>query len=145
MGEISAKPELTCTISISFSAAKRLRGVSGKCNWLHGYRHTIEATFVSADATAGLVADFYQLERALGAWVDANWDHTILLHESDRELGAAISAITGQGVYYLRHDPIAEYLAQHLLHEVIPEIISDVRCAKIRLYDTPHHYVEYRI
>lgn len=133
---------MRATVAVSFSAAKRLRDYAGKCAQLHGYQHRIEATFENADANAAMVVDFYQAKAALQQWVDAHWDHTVILPEADRALGDAIAAYTGQVIFYLPADPTAENLAAHVMHHVCPKILPQVRCVSLRLYDTADAWVE---
>lgn len=131
----------TCTIKLEFSIAKRLVDFGGKCNQLHGYTNAVEVTFTN-DKEEDKVADFYDLKETLGTWIDAHWDHNVILNETDRPLGNVIEDLTGQTVYYLPHDPTAENMARHLKDVICPELFSDVRCTHIRLYDNPTAFVE---
>lgn len=137
----------TCTIKIGFDAAKRLMGFKGACNQLHGYHHMVEATFAPLGKVGNIVMDFAELERILGAWIAANWDHNVILNAKDKNLGNAISAVTKQKIFYLKEDPSAEALAEHLLESVCPALFKKhkVQCTLIRFYDTPEHWVESRI
>ncbi len=72
------------TIELPFEAAHRLIGHSGKCKNLHGhsYRAVIVVEAIGLD-NLGMVVDFGDIKSTIGAWIDNNWDHNILLQTSD--------------------------------------------------------------
>lgn len=136
--------KITCTRKIEFDAAHRVLEHESKCKNLHGHRYAIEASF-EADALdrLGRVVDFGVIKEVLGAWVDENWDHTTILFEKDAELGKAISAVTGQKIFYLPCNPTAENMAAYLLTEICPKLFAShgVRCTGLRLQETPNCWV----
>lgn len=139
------KNPLTCTRRIEFDAAHRVVGHEGKCKHLHGHRYALEATFASrALDDIGRVVDFSLIKDKLGAWIDTYWDHTTILFDKDKPLGKAISAITGQKIFYLPANPTAENMAEYIMHNVCPELFGDypIECVRIRLYETPNCYAE---
>ncbi|MCP5361479.1 MAG: 6-carboxytetrahydropterin synthase [Hyphomicrobiales bacterium] len=128
-----------------FNAAKRLMDYSGKCARLHGYRHVVEATFIPArEQDTTMVADFYRLKALLGDWLEAHWDHNVILNASDVALGTAIAELAGQEIFYLPTDPTAEAMAAYLLHSVFPGLFAPegVQCIRVRLYDDSESFVE---
>lgn len=132
---------IICTRRIEFDAAHRVLGHESKCRHLHGHRYAIEAGFEATGLDAlGRVVDFGVIREKLGAWVDKNWDHATILFEKDRELGSAISSVTGQRIFYLPDNPTAENMAAYLLATVCPALFSSlgVACVNIRLYETPN-------
>jgi len=132
---------LQCTVKLGFSAAKRLMNYQGKCQQLHGYYHLVEFTFTTT-SSADMVADFYELKKSLATWLDNTLDHTAILNEKDSALGDAIHSITKQRIYYVPFDPTSENLALHLKNEIVPSIIPEPKCIKVRIYDTPDCWVE---
>lgn len=132
----------TVTIRIGFDAAKRLMQYDGKCANLHGYHHVVEASFTAESEENGIIADFYDLKKKLGGWIEKNWDHNTILNKADKKLGEAISLITVQKIYYIDGEPTVENLAAHLKEEICPKILPDVKCVKLRLYDNPDAFVE---
>ncbi len=147
--------KMSCTVTTRFSAAKRLLHWQGKCHQLHGYQHRVEASFAVVQAgdseceevaksnQQSLVADFYVLKEKLNQWLEANWDHTVILHQDDAALAAAIETTTGQKIFRLPQDPTAEAMAQHLKH-VCDGFLPGVRCTSLRLYDDETAWVEVR-
>lgn len=136
---------ISCTRIIEFDAAHRIALHESKCKYVHGHRYAVEATFEAAGLDAlGRVIDFGVIKEVLGSWVDANWDHTMILSETDKALGDAIAAQTGQSVYYLPYSPTAENMAKYLLESICPKLFKDsgARCVKIKLGETPNCYAE---
>ena len=130
MPNIKNKP-ITCTRSIAFDAAHRVMGHEGKCKHLHGHRYTLEAI----------------IKELLGTWIDEHWDHTTILFDQDKPLGKAISAITGQKIFYLPANPTAENMAEYLFSQICPELFASmpIECVRVRLYETPNCYAELNI
>jgi 6-pyruvoyltetrahydropterin/6-carboxytetrahydropterin synthase len=132
---------ITCTRRIEFDAAHRVMEHESKCKHLHGHRYVVEASFTArALDPLGRVIDFGVIKERLGAWVDANWDHTTILWERDKALGESIAGHTKQAIFYLPYNPTAENMAVYLFERVCPELFadSDVTCCKIKLYETPN-------
>ncbi|CAG7588716.1 MAG: 6-pyruvoyl tetrahydropterin synthase family protein [Candidatus Midichloria sp.] len=136
---------ISCTRKIEFDAAHRVVGHQGKCYKLHGHRYTVEATFVAKELSdIGIVIDFSDIKEKLGGWVDKNWDHNTILNISDKILGDQISNNIEQTIYYLNQNPTAENMAKYLIHVICPQLFKDseIKCIKIRLYETPNCYAE---
>ncbi len=135
----------TCTRRMEFDAGHRIMEHESKCKYLHGHRYAIEATFVADRLDMlGRVIDFGAIKDLLGEWVDEHWDHTTILCEQDRELGDALAARTGQKIYYMRQNPTAENMAEHLINHICPALFNgkNARCIKIKLYETPNCFAE---
>ncbi len=135
-------PRITCTRRIEFDAAHRVMEHESKCKHLHGHRYAVEATFVAADGldTLGRVIDFGVIKEKLGAWIDANWDHTTILWDKDKPLGDAIVSHTKQAIYYMPNNPTAENMALYLKEIICPQLFAgtSVTCLKIKIFETPN-------
>jgi 6-pyruvoyltetrahydropterin/6-carboxytetrahydropterin synthase len=138
--------KITCTRSLGFDAGHRVMLHESKCKYLHGHRYTVEATFEAAAGldSVGRVVDFGVVKEKLGAWIDAHWDHTVILWDKDEALGQQVAAITQQKIYYLPFNPTAENMAGYLLSNVCPQLFGDtgLTCIHIRLYETPNCFAE---
>lgn len=74
----------TLTQKFSFCFGHRLMRHAGKCRNLHGHSATAEITLVfSALQDTGMTIDFFEIKSRLGAWIDAELDHKLLLFEDD--------------------------------------------------------------
>src|ERR1700738_3548991 len=72
------------TKEIRFCYGHRLLNYDGKCRHLHGHngRAVISLAADALDAL-GMVVDFSQIKRVVGAWIDAQLDHRMILHRDD--------------------------------------------------------------
>ena len=128
-----------CKRKFHFDAAHRVMGHGGKCLRLHGHRYALTVTVTSGDLDElGMVIDFAVLKELIGSWIRENLDHNTILYEKDLELGTQISRITGQKVYYMNQNPTAENIAQHLLDDILPELLKNeqVRIVSVALEET---------
>ncbi len=136
---------ITCTRRIHFDTAHRVMEHESKCKHLHGHRYVLEATFAAPELDAlGRVIDFGVIQQRLGGWIDDHWDHNTVLHEKDKALGDSITKVTNQAVFYLPVNPTAENMAHYIFSHICPELFQDssLRCARIRLYETPNCYAD---
>lgn len=136
---------IICTRKIEFDAAHRIMNHESKCKMLHGHRYVLEASFEAPELDSlGRVIDFGVIKEVLGKWVDDNLDHNTILFSKDKELGDKITSVTTQDIYYMDKNPTAENIAKHILEDICPQLFanSDVKCVKIKLYETPNCSVE---
>ena len=146
--------QITCTRSFHFDTAHRIKNHEGKCKMFHGHRYILEVFFIKKNVynnlqeefldELGRVIDFSQVKKIIKSWIDENFDHNVILAKDDIILGSSIQNITNQKIYYLDNPPTAENIALHLFNLIIPSLLvdTDVRCCKIRLYETPNCFVE---
>ncbi|WP_375333606.1 6-pyruvoyl trahydropterin synthase family protein [Candidatus Tisiphia endosymbiont of Xenochironomus xenolabis] len=136
---------IKCTRKIEFDAAHRVIGHKNKCQFLHGHRYVLEVTAVS-DVTnnLGMVVDFSYLKSVIKNWIDDNFDHNIILHQNDKEIGDKICDWTGQKIYYMQQNPTAENIALHLKLDILPLLFtnSSFFITKVKLFETPNCFVE---
>jgi len=107
------------TKSLFFSYGHRLATHPGKCKTLHGHNARVDVTVAGPiDGATGMVIDFGDFT-PLRKWLDATYDHKMLLHASDPivpgliqlELESRISL----GLCLLEFPPTAENLARNIL------------------------------
>ena len=137
----------TCTVTVDFTGAHRLVGVDIPCQALHGHYYNVSFTFESDGLEDGMVIEFDSAKKKIRDWFDENWDHNIILHESDKELGEAISKITEQKIFYVSFNPTAENLGNYLLNEICPELFegTGARCTRIHMQETPEYSATVRL
>ena len=109
------------------SSAHLLRGYPGKCQNLHGHTWTIEV-FVCSDTLneLGMVIDFSYLKRELKSFLE-HMDHICL---NDME-------------HFQSVNPTAENMASYILTE-FQKRLEDVSISKVRVWESPHAYAEFR-
>lgn len=134
---------ITATRKLEFDAGHRLVNHESKCAHCHGHRYVVEVT---AQANAlddiGRVIDFSVIKRILGAWIDKNWDHAMVVNTSDVELIRYLNS-TNQRHYILDCNPTAENMASFLI-KIGNDMLMHygVTIVKIKLWETPNCFVE---
>ena len=97
----------------------------------------------------GRVVDFGVIKERVGAWIDANWDHTALLQEGDDDPAvqalAASNEESGRPVYWMDPHPTAENIVAELA-EVAQRLLEDtgVQVISVRLWETPNGSAEWK-
>ncbi|NRB10829.1 MAG: 6-carboxytetrahydropterin synthase QueD [Rickettsiaceae bacterium] len=136
---------ITCIKRVEFDAGHRVLGHKHKCKYLHGHRYALEVTVSSETLNEiGMVIDFADLKDIIASWINENFDHNVILHKEDKQLGDFISRQTGQNVYYLSVNPTAENIALHLKNVILLKLFEGrgFNITKVKLYETPNSYVE---
>jgi 6-pyruvoyltetrahydropterin/6-carboxytetrahydropterin synthase len=136
---------IRCTRRIEFDAGHRVIGHQHKCKFLHGHRYVLEITAESETLDSlGMVVDFGHMKMVVKDWIDDNFDHSLILHQDDKELGTKISSWTGQKIYYMGQNPTAENIALHLKRDIISKLFTDnqFHIIKLKLFETPNCFVE---
>jgi 6-pyruvoyltetrahydropterin/6-carboxytetrahydropterin synthase len=127
------------TREFEFCFAHRLMNYQGKCQNLHGHNAkaciTLEA--MSLDQL-GMVVDFVEIKRVVGTWIDATFDHTLLLHKDDPLVDLLSNA--GEKVLALGVTPTTENLAK-MIYEYAEE--CDLPVVEVTLWETPYSYATY--
>jgi 6-pyruvoyltetrahydropterin/6-carboxytetrahydropterin synthase len=103
------------TRELSFCYGHRLLDYEGKCRHLHGHNGRAVITLQTARLDQrGMVADFSDLKRVVGSWIDETLDHKMLLHRDDPVL--PFLRQQGEPVFVLDVNPTAENIAR-LIYE----------------------------
>jgi 6-pyruvoyltetrahydropterin/6-carboxytetrahydropterin synthase len=122
-------PTRTITRRFRFEAGHRVLGHESRCKHLHGHSYVawVEVTIPELDPL-GRVIDFGELKRIVGTWIDANWDHNVLLHADDPLAavykqsrppyhGPLAGVFQGKEPYVMvSGNPTAENIAEELFH-----------------------------
>lgn len=148
-----------------FDAAHCLVSHASKCKYLHGHRYKAGITVTAPGLDElGMVLDFGCIKEKVGGWIDENWDHNIILNSRHvlavwwSENYASIPIHGNQVVESLRGtvfanrapyilkdaNPTAEVLARELYnqtHRLLPAPITVIR---IRLWETPKSFADYK-
>ena len=128
------------TREIRFCYGHRLLNYEGKCRYLHGHngRAVITLAAPSLD-TLGMVMDFSQIKRVVGAWIDAHLDHRMILHQDDPVL--PFLKEQGEPVYLVDVNPTAENIAKVIYDFTLSQGFPVV---EVTLWETDDSYAVYR-
>lgn len=134
----------SCVRIIKFDAGHRVVNHESKCRTLHGHEYKAEI-YASADEldSLGRVIDFSVIKNVVGSWVDAHWDHNMIIWENDPNL-VLLNQCDGLKLPYITtFNPTAENLAAFLL-TIANDLLekTGVKVTKIRLWETSNCYVE---
>lgn len=131
------------TRRLEWDAGHRVPLHKSKCKTPHGHRYVAEITCRAGDLTPeGFVIDFGVVKQEVGAWIDENWDHTMIYQAGDglMEVLAADAAENGLRPFYsLPYAPTAENMAKHLF-ETATVILARHHCAvtSVTIWETPN-------
>jgi len=132
------------TKRIEVDAAHRLPDHQGKCKNYHGHRYAFDVTMEGEVGSDGMVVDFGDIGRTVGLWLDANFDHAMLLRRDDPLVEQMIGM--GMKVYLFDQQPTAEVMAQHVLEQWRATLFHKegfvVRLARVRVWETPTSFAE---
>jgi 6-pyruvoyltetrahydropterin/6-carboxytetrahydropterin synthase len=101
------------TREFKFCFGHRLMNYPGKCRQLHGHNGRLLVT-VEADKLdpMGMAADFGVLKKGVDSWIDAEWDHAMILKADDPL--ASVLRDHGSAVVPLDSNPTTENLAKEV-------------------------------
>lgn len=113
------------TEEVRFCYGHRLMDYVGRCARIHGHNARVEIVLGAASLDRrGFVLDFGELETRARAWIDARFDHRLLLRRDDPVIPALRDA--GEDFVALDENPTAEFLARsifdHLKAEGLPVV-----------------------
>lgn len=133
---------LEITRKLEFDAGHRVMNHESKCATLHGHRYVVEVT-ATADGLDGIgrIIDFSVLKARLGTWLDEYWDHNVIVFGEDTQTVDALKAIPRKKEPWVAPwNPTAENMANYLLNEVCPAVLSDtgVTVTQVTVYETPN-------
>jgi 6-pyruvoyltetrahydropterin/6-carboxytetrahydropterin synthase len=128
------------TKEIYFCYGHRLLNYAGKCRHLHGHNGKAVVTIEAAGLDPlGMVVDFTQLKRTIGAWIDDTLDHKMILHRDDPILPELRRQ--NEPVVLLDANPTAENIAK-LIFDRTTELGLPV--VEVTLWETETSSATYR-
>jgi len=108
------------------SIGHRVVGHENKCKHLHG--HNLRITFIVAERqdildNVGRVVDFGVIKQLLCLWLEDNWDHKMLLWESDPNV-SMLRTIMPQDIVAVPFNPTSENMAKYLVEVIGPQQLA---------------------
>jgi 6-pyruvoyltetrahydropterin/6-carboxytetrahydropterin synthase len=125
---------------LEFCFGHRLKDYDGKCHNIHGHNAKAVIIFEFSELNAvGMGIDFVKIKRTIGAWIDANLDHKMLLVENDPLVPEFLKL--GIPVFTLPRNPTTENMAR-LIYEQCLELSLPVY--EVTVWETPYSYATYK-
>ena len=118
----------TITRYHDISCGHRVVGHESKCRHLHGHNYRIHFTCSTKELDSiGRVIDFSVVKHLLCYWIETNWDHKLLLWDTD-PVGISLLEIDNldifQSIVRIPFNPTAENIAYYLVNVVGPEVFA---------------------
>lgn len=102
------------------SMGHRVVGHESKCRHLHGHNYRIHFVCTAEELDAlGRVIDFSEIKERLCLWLEAEWDHKLMLWSEDPLL-PELKRLVADDLCVVPFNPTAEQLARHLVEVVGP-------------------------
>ena len=128
------------TKTLSFCYGHRLLDYEGKCRFLHGHNAAVEVELRTEALDArGMVHDFGDIKAAIGAWLDEELDHRLLLRADDPLL--PLLRDQGQPVFAMAANTTAENIARLIFEHGAGQGLP---LARVRVWETPTSCATYR-
>lgn len=124
--------KITATRYHDFSAGHRVHGHEGKCAHLHGHNYRVHFTVEGHLDALGRVIDFSAIKDRLCNWLEANWDHKMLIGEED-PMRRVLEGTDPGGVVIVPFNPTAENMANYLLTQIAPMQLEGTGVALIHV------------
>lgn len=116
------------TREIRFCYGHRLLHHQGKCRHLHGHNARAVVTFAAAELDRlGMVVDFAEIKALLGAWINEQLDHRLLLHSDDPLV--PVLRQHQEPVFVMAVNPTAENIAKLIFDRAVAMGLPVVRMA----------------
>jgi 6-pyruvoyltetrahydropterin/6-carboxytetrahydropterin synthase len=128
------------TKEIHFCYGHRLLNYTGKCRNLHGHNGKAVITVETATLDGlGMVVDFTEIKRVIGAWIDEALDHKMILHRDD----PALPDLRRQGepVVVIDVNPTAENIAKLIYDHAA---VNGLPVTEVTLWETETSFATYR-
>lgn len=128
------------TREFEFCFGHRLLDYDGKCRNIHGHNGKACITLESDSLDRlGMVVDFVEMKRAIGTWIDATLDHTLLLQKND-PLVKSLQA-SGEKVLAMEVSPTTENMAK-MIYEYVES--KGLPVVEVTMWETPYSFATYR-
>jgi 6-pyruvoyltetrahydropterin/6-carboxytetrahydropterin synthase len=127
-----------------FDAAHRLPFHKGKCFNLHGHRYEATIELVGTPDDNGLVMDYGDIKKTIGAWIDENLDHATLVSTDDSALLEYVKA-NGYRHYVFLEPTTAELMSLYLAHTFSGMLPKTVYLKRLVLKETPTSEAVYEV
>lgn len=129
------------TREITFCYGHRLLDYDGKCRHLHGHNGRAVITLAAPTLDQlGMVVDFSRLKGVVGAWIDENLDHRMLLHKDDPML--PFLRQHGEPVFVLDVNPTAENIARLIFDFTVEQGFPVI---EVKLWETESCFAAYSV
>lgn len=145
---MSSDRRVRVTKRFTMEMAHALRGHDGPCRHIHGHSYVLDVTLEGAprdaanDPKEGMVIDFADLKAIVNRCVVADYDHALVLHESEREAipdGNPLFART----MFTSWQPTCENMMLDMVARIRAALPGDLVLAHVRLRETATSWADW--
>lgn len=135
---------------IEWDMGHRVPHHKNKCRHPHGHRYRLEATISGELCTKtgtsdeGMVLDFGDVKHLLMTTVHDALDHGFMVYRGDTALVKAF-ADAGLPVIEVGFIPTAENIVNWCAQQLAPLLPQHVRLSRLRLYETPNSWADWKL
>ncbi|CAN5214058.1 6-carboxytetrahydropterin synthase [soil metagenome] len=140
-------PTIRVTKQFRFEMAHALTGHDGPCRNIHGHSYCLSVTISGKpsedpkDPKNGMVMDFADLKKIVAKEVVEQFDHVLVLNNSDKNLISITRA--DQKIIYFPFAPTCEMLLAEFHHRISTKLPTHIRLFSIRLDETATSFAEW--
>lgn len=136
---------ISITRKFEFDAAHRVLGHENRCRFIHGHRYVAYVTIQAPELNhLGMVMDFGLVKELIGKWIDKYWDHNILLNTDDPLAKTLLETEQREPFFFAKTNPTAEVIAQALFLAAVDLLSKEMQVIRVRVYETPNCYADYK-
>lgn len=121
--------------TFKFDAAHRLLLHEGLCKNLHGHTWEIVIEATGAPADDGMILDFKELKSIVAIAIIGQFDHSVILHESDPLL-PVVRPLVGR-IVVLKDHPTCENLSKMFFAMLAPAMPLGVTLTSVEVFESP--------
>lgn len=133
-----------------FDTGHALSGYDGKCRNVHGHSYRLEVTVIgepisdSNNVKFGMVIDFGDLKKIVNDCIIDDYDHALVLNKNTpyKEIGDFLGD-RGHHILLVDFQPTGEMMIQDMAQRLIPNLPSNLRLFRLKLYETGTSYAEW--
>lgn len=139
------------TRKFTFEAAHALAGYDGLCRQIHGHSYKLYVTVSGAASTdpadpkLGMVIDFSDLKKMVGAQIVDQLDHALVVR-AGAYAPELLAAMRGEWerIIELPYQPTCENMVVDFAERIAAQLPDRVRLTEVKLYETENSYAAYR-
>jgi 6-pyruvoyltetrahydropterin/6-carboxytetrahydropterin synthase len=139
---------------IEWDMGHRVPNHKSKCRNPHGHRYRLEVTIggplIETDGASdqGMVIDFSDIKHIITTKVHDVLDHGFMVYENDEIIAPALKAMNDAGADFIvipvPFIPTAENIVRWCFEQIAPHLPDHTEVSRLRLYETPNSWADYR-
>jgi len=132
------------TKQFTFHMAHAIEGYEGLCAHIHGHEYSLQVTVAGNHDNDGMVIDFKKLKELVQERVLDEYDHSLILKDTEKSRNVADSLKAGWGnVHIVPFQPSSENIVLDMVRRLDSAFPDGVSLFSLRLCETGSSWVEW--